>query len=504
MRWNSVMMLAIAVICGGLGVFFANRWLESQAQHFGQREAVVSTEPQSTIVVAAANLTFGNEINSEVLREIPWPADALPEGSFAKISDLTGKGRRVVLLTMGPNEPVLNWKITGPNERATLSALVSDGMRAVGIRVNEVAGVGGFVLPGDRVDVMFIKTDTANNERPTTDVIIQNARVLAIDQDANEKASKAVVAKVVTIEVSSLDAQKVALAQTVGTLSLSLRATGSMDDKPGRRVVVEELTSSPNEYVAEFNARKAAQDELDARLKGLEGTLSVIDERIEAGAKAGEDALAQRFKDLQATFAELNKRIDTGGKGEDALRQKLAQVEQSLQQMSKTAGDKDAENKKTIAALQDALRQSMQAAGQGDSKLKSELAALQSRLVQVARSGDDQTRQKLSSLEQNLRTTLLSAGQGDRELRTQLSKLELAMRRAVDAAGQGDSTVKAKIAELERNLREIGEKRTVPPEIKVEPVALEAIPAVNDNLTVGVTRGLKREAFEVPRDVLSQ
>jgi pilus assembly protein CpaB len=505
MRWNSLVMLAIAVICGGLGVYFANQWLELQAQQIGRQEVPRPAEAESTIVVAAANLTFGNEITPEVLREIPWPADSLPEGSFAQISDLTDKGRRVVLLTMGPNEPILNWKITGPNERATLSSLVSDGMRAVGIRVNDVAGVGGFILPGDRVDVMFIKTDTANDQRPTTDVIIQNARVLAVDQVADEKATQAVVAKVVTIEVSSLDAQKVALAQTVGTLSLSLRASGSMDNKPGRRVVVEELTSSPNEYVAEFNARKAEQEALDARLKDLEKSLTSLDGRIDERAKANQEALAQRFKDLQTTLAELDKRIDVGGKGEDALRQKLARVENSLQEVSKQADSQDAENKKTIAALRDTLRQSIQAAGEGDSKLKTELTTLQNRLLQVAQSGDAKTREQLATLEQNIRKTLLSAGQDDKKLRDKLGTFEAALRKAIDFAGSGDSALKTRLAELERSLRDVNNKLISPPEVKIEPaVALEAAPVVNDKLMINVTKGIKRESIEVPRDVLSQ
>jgi pilus assembly protein CpaB len=504
MRWNSLVMLVIAVISGGGGVYFANQWLESQLQTGAPQAVARPAEAESTIVVAAANLTYGKELTPEMVREIPWPANALPEGSFAKISDLTEKGRRVVLTTMGPNEPVLNWKITGPNARATLSALVSEGMRAVGIRVNDVVGVAGFILPGDRVDVMFIKTDTANDARPTTDVIIQNARVLAIDQVSDEKSIQAAVAKVVTIEVSSLDAQKVALAQTVGTLSLSLRAAGSTEEQKGRRVVVEELTSSPNEYVAEFNARKAEQEALDARLKGLEGSLSVLDERIDARAKANQDALAQRFKDLQATFAELDKRIDVGGKGEDALRQKLARLEQSLQEMTKTAGNKDAENKKTITTLRDTLRQSVQAAGEGSSKLKSELQALQSRLLQVTQLGDSKTREQLAALEQNIRKTLLSSGQDDRALRTKLADLEGALRKAMAVTGLGDSALQAKLAELERNLRDVSGKLNQPLGIKVEPVALEVAPVVNDKLTVNVTRGLKRESFEVPRDVLSQ
>ena len=88
------------------------------------------------------------------LREIAWPEDALPAGAFAKIADVLTGGKRVVLTAIEPNEPMLASKITGPGQRATLSAMLRDGLKAVTVRVNDVEGVGGFVLPGDRVDVV--------------------------------------------------------------------------------------------------------------------------------------------------------------------------------------------------------------------------------------------------------------------------------------------------------------------------------------------------------------
>src|SRR5262249_50037847 len=194
-----------------------NGWLNRQNQ---QAPVVVSTPvvPTSTIVVAATDLGFGVPLQRETLREIPWPENSVPAGAYAKISDLVNDGRRVVLTPISPNEPILKWKISGPGARASLSAVVTEGMRAVAVRVNDVVGVGGFVLPGDRIDLLYTRTAAADKEQTaSTDILIQNVRVLAIDQDADQKKDQPVVVKVVTLEVNALDAQKIALAQTTGS-----------------------------------------------------------------------------------------------------------------------------------------------------------------------------------------------------------------------------------------------------------------------------------------------
>jgi pilus assembly protein CpaB len=174
-----------------------------------------------------------------MLAEVPWPAASMPGGAFNKISEVL-TGRRVVLTAIEPNEPVLSLKITGPGQRATLSALVKPGMKAVTVRVNDVEGVGGFVLPGDRVDVVL--TRQIEKGRATTEVVLQNARVLAVDQSADERAAKAAVAKSVTLEVTTVEAQKVWLASSVGNLSLLLRQAGDVSDSRTRKVTLDDLS----------------------------------------------------------------------------------------------------------------------------------------------------------------------------------------------------------------------------------------------------------------------
>jgi pilus assembly protein CpaB len=237
-------MIGFAVLFGLLAVFLAQIWLNNQADERlksidAQRKAA---PPARTIVVAGKALRFGDELTSSALREMPWPENSLPAGAFGKIADLTS-GKRIVLLPIDVNEAVLATKITGPGQRATLSAVLGTGMKAITIRVNDVEGVAGFVLPGDRVDVLL--TRTGDKTAAANDVVIQNVRVLAIDQLADERAEKPSVVKAVTLEVDATDGQKIALATTVGTLSLLLRKAGEATEGNTRRVTLRDLTTAP-------------------------------------------------------------------------------------------------------------------------------------------------------------------------------------------------------------------------------------------------------------------
>jgi pilus assembly protein CpaB len=237
-------MIGFAVLFGVLAVFLANIWLNNQAdQRVKDLEAQRKPPPPPrTIVVAARPLRFGDELTAMALREVPWPQDALPAGAFTKSADLIA-GKRVVLLPIDTNEPILASKITGAGQRATLSALLGNGMKAVTIRVNDVEGVAGFVLPGDHVDVVLTRTGEKNTA--VSDIVIQDVRVLGIDQIADEKADKPSVVKAVTLEVDETQGQKVALAATVGTLSLLLRKAGETAEADTRRVTLHDLTTSP-------------------------------------------------------------------------------------------------------------------------------------------------------------------------------------------------------------------------------------------------------------------
>jgi pilus assembly protein CpaB len=238
-RSSTIVMIGFAIVFGLLAVFVAQSWLNNQAEMRAKSmEAQKKPVETQTIVVAAKPLRFGNELGAMSLREIPWPKAALPAGAFSKISELTSS-RRVVLTAIEANEPILASKITGSGQRATLSAVLTDGMKAVTIRVNDVEGVAGFVLPGDRVDVVL--TRQQDKAVAAADIVLQNVRVLAVDQIADERAEKPSIAKAVTLEVEATAAQKLALAGAVGTLSLALRKAGEATPSNTRRITVSDL-----------------------------------------------------------------------------------------------------------------------------------------------------------------------------------------------------------------------------------------------------------------------
>ena len=240
MRASTIVMIGFAVVFGLLAVFIAQVWLNNQASMQAMNyEANKKPQSTRTIVVAKEPLRFGTELSAAMLQEVPWPSESLPSGAFTTIKDILSGGRRVVLSAIEANEPVLALKITGAGQRATLSALVKPGMKAVTIRVNDVEGVGGFVLPGDHVDVVL--TRQIDKGSATTDVVLQNTRVLAVDQSADERTFKATVAKSVTLEVDTVEAQKVWLASSVGSLSLLLRKAGETAEVKTRKITLKDL-----------------------------------------------------------------------------------------------------------------------------------------------------------------------------------------------------------------------------------------------------------------------
>lgn len=283
MRASTFVMIGFAVVFGLLAVFIAQVWLNNQANMRAKNTEPRPTQVASqTVVVAKQPLRFGTELNASMLQEVPWPSDALPTGAFAKINDIISGGRRVVLAAIEANEPVLALKITGAGQRATLSALVKPGMKAVTIRVNDVEGVGGFVLPGDHVDVVL--TRQIEKGSATTQVVLQNTRVLAVDQIADDRAAKATVAKSVTLEVDTVEAQKLWLASSVGSLSLLLRKAGETAEIKTRKVTLNDLGT--NEPVGDKSAtttvvvtRASAKQDYTVPVEGHDGASAETERR---------------------------------------------------------------------------------------------------------------------------------------------------------------------------------------------------------------------------------
>jgi pilus assembly protein CpaB len=236
MRKNNLIILLVAITMGTIAAFLARNWIQAQAN-------VSPSAPTNSIVVAAAPIGFGVALSRENVSEIPWAASALPDGAYATKDELFKEGRRVVLTPMQRGELILKNRITGPGQRASLSALLEEGKRAVTVRVDDVRGVAGFVLPGDRVDVVLIRSSAGAGGATEnySDVMLQHVKVLAVDQLVNERQETPTVAKAVTLEVETDQAQKILLATNIGKLSLILRQAGENNPAVAKRITESDL-----------------------------------------------------------------------------------------------------------------------------------------------------------------------------------------------------------------------------------------------------------------------
>ena len=202
MRNLAAIMFVLALILGAATVLLARNVINNQRA----APIIVNDEPDqemSTLVVAAVKYQFGDEITAEQLKTVPWPKDpsVRPPGSFETISEVIGDQRRVAIRAMNINDPITQEKLSGFGYRATLSQIVPVDMRAIAIRTSAQTGVAGFILPGDRVDVLHAHSEGKNTDLKST-LILRDVRVLAIDQTADETTQGAIVANTATLEVT--------------------------------------------------------------------------------------------------------------------------------------------------------------------------------------------------------------------------------------------------------------------------------------------------------------
>jgi pilus assembly protein CpaB len=241
---RTIVTLVVAVFLGLVAVLLVRNY-------FSTARPPVQTAQDATgvpVVVAAVPVERGLVLQPTMLKVVMFPAASAPPGAFAGVAQLTGPKpvQRLVLHALVPNEPILRGAVTEPGGRLNLSSVLTPGMRAVALRSSDVAGVGGFVLPGDKVDVLLTRAlGTGEHVNTVTQVVAGDVLVLGVDQSDNQDATKPVVAKAVTIQVTPLQAQEIALGQQVGALSLALRQVGD-DMQPAKRATqVAELGFAP-------------------------------------------------------------------------------------------------------------------------------------------------------------------------------------------------------------------------------------------------------------------
>lgn len=189
------------------------------------------TEPVIELVkvaVATKPLKFGQPLTEDDVRVVDWPAVSRPKGTFPTMEllfDGGDEGGRTVLRRMEAGEPILTNKVTGFGQKATVAALLDPGMRAHTMPVDAANSVGGFLLPGTKIDVLLTVRD--RNRGPNTRVLLQDLEVIAVDQDTDRDRIEARVARTVTVQGTPEEVSKLTLGATLGTLSITLRGYGS-------------------------------------------------------------------------------------------------------------------------------------------------------------------------------------------------------------------------------------------------------------------------------------
>ncbi|WP_371397613.1 Flp pilus assembly protein CpaB [Fretibacter rubidus] len=276
MRTNTIITLGASAAFGIMAVFLARGFINDAVEdEFRQVKPASTNEaavPMDTVAVLVANrdMAFGEALSRTSVRFVDYPSDAVPAGAFTDLSDIFESGsERFTLSNLSYNEPILARKITGEDGKASLSARIKPGYRAVSIRVDDVTGVSGFIMPGDIVDVIYTRepaTSASSRSRNTSaavsyisDIILQNVSVLAVDQNQSDRSASPDVANTVTLEVSDADSQKLALAMNYGTLSLSLRGVGETAPSPTQQVSLNELGAKQSRSVARRPSAKKSK-----------------------------------------------------------------------------------------------------------------------------------------------------------------------------------------------------------------------------------------------------
>ena len=273
MNARSLATLIAGVVLSGVAVLLVARELADRPNIAAA--AAPDLMKVDKVVVATNDIPFGSEITGIQLSVVSWPAGTQPPGSFSRVEDLVGKPgeHRVALRPIVRGEPVLAAKVSGFGGKATLSAVVAEGKRAFSIRVNDVSGVAGFLVPGDRVDVILIRDpEGAGKDDRVANVILQNMIIRGVDQTADTDRSKPAVVRAVTLEVTPEEAQKLALATQVGQLSLALRNVASTDEHKLRTIRVMDLVNEVPKTPAAVPAAPAAPVKADPTVRVRRGT----------------------------------------------------------------------------------------------------------------------------------------------------------------------------------------------------------------------------------------
>ncbi len=225
-----------------LGFLFLSLFLAAAAGYSNwlYLDSANSTQPGSAepaalrdVVVARTDLAVSDGINSLMLGVVQWPEELAPAGSFRTVDEVV---KRIPKRHFSQGEPILETGLFAEGALGGLSPLIQNGLRAMSVQVDEIIGIAGFVTVGSSVDVLATMRRTIENEA-FSQVIIQDVRVLAVDRSLEpQKADSDERVSVVTVEVTPIQAKKLAFASAQGSIQLALRNPADNDTASGASV----------------------------------------------------------------------------------------------------------------------------------------------------------------------------------------------------------------------------------------------------------------------------
>ncbi|HLB24750.1 MAG TPA: Flp pilus assembly protein CpaB [Nitrospirota bacterium] len=235
-RTTAAVIALTALVLASFAAYMVYGYLTKKGQEAA--EAKLGVQP---VVVAAAEIPFGTNIQPQQVKMADWPKNNLPAGNFTDTRAVQG---RLAVTTVQAGSPVTEGSLApSSNETGVLSYLIPPGKRAITVAVNEVVGVAGFVLPNSIVDVVATVTTPGGNGLRISKIILQNVKVLAVGQILEQKEGKPVVVPTVTLDVAPDEAEKLALASE-NKVQLILRHVGDTQEVKTKGATVAALIGS--------------------------------------------------------------------------------------------------------------------------------------------------------------------------------------------------------------------------------------------------------------------
>jgi pilus assembly protein CpaB len=229
LKKRGLMLVLLSLVIAGGAAWVANNYLKKQLAAADANAATVS------VVIAAMKIPYGTRLESRHVRVAAYPKDLLPPGAILDYPSVDGFIAKGDILE---GEVLLNDRLASSKDGSTLAALVAPNKRAVSVRVNDVIGVGGFLLPGNFVDVLGTRMEAGTRRKAITETIIQMVKVLAVDQTAAADKNDPVVVRAVTLELDPKQAEELVKWEEEGTIQLALR-------NPTDTLVAEEPPAAP-------------------------------------------------------------------------------------------------------------------------------------------------------------------------------------------------------------------------------------------------------------------